>query len=173
MIHIKKARIIGAVGLAPALGLALPVAAANAATAHHPTAAERAKAVFNKRVRLPTLHGDRIDAADAACDSYYVASGHKGPFYAFAAYSTNCLHFAEGVLTKEQTKLEMRISVYKDFGKVDRQKLQYVHGTISDGTTAFWAYVNVAGAHELCEALVASSNVTDVKYGPVCISFSA
>lgn len=151
----KKVRYaIGALGAVPALGLMMPTANAAAAVTHTPGKA-------GKTVSLEHSKMARVDT----CGSGHHKTASKGIFEGEVFYSGSCMHETEGILGKAQTGLTMRTRLYSVNGT--KNYSHFVGGSIVGNATFFFDKVSKVD-HEACEALVANSNHTDVKYGPVC-----
>ena len=154
----KKVRyVIGAVGVAPALGLMMPAVNAAAAVTH--TAKKEGKTVSLVHSR-PDPGGVR-----RVCGGGHSKHATKGIFEGFVFYSGTCIHETEGILGKSQTGLSMRTRLYSTGG--GKNYSHFVPGSIVGGATCFFNVTNKVD-HEACEALVATNNHGDVKYGPVC-----
>jgi hypothetical protein len=147
----KKVRYaVGAVGLAPALGLAIPAANAAATTAYiHGHA--------GKTVRPLANCGDNQHQ-----DGYSVNGRISGGIY----YSNNlCVYKQLVTLFHYQTGLTERTRFYSGDGRLERTTWQA--GKVAPGSTRFSSFPNMY-AHQVCMALVANSNHNDVEYGPIC-----
>jgi hypothetical protein len=147
---------IGAVGIAPALGLMM-VPAANAATAAPHTAKDAGKTVSLQHGRTPFLNcgGGTTTSNLAASDQLYGYIRHSGL----------CVHSQQAIIYHSQKGLTERVRFYSIHGALVRTTWQAGH--IFRGFTSFYSIPNTT-AHQVCEVLVANSNHNNVKYGPAC-----
>ena len=156
----KKVRAVGLVGLTPAvMGLALPAANATAAVAHSPR--NGAKTVSLKQA------GQAQAVPLVQCKygrEQYATSTHTH-LTAHISYSHRCIAEQVAVLTKQQTGLTERTRYYSYSGT--RVLQTYTGGNLLNGQTSWTTFPNVY-AYKVCQALVANSNHSDIKYGPVC-----
>jgi hypothetical protein len=151
----KKVRYaIGAVGIAPALGLMM-VPAANAATAVPHTAKDAGKTVSLELGRTPLLN----------CSGAHAASNVNNGLNGYIYHTGSCVRSQQAILYHSQKGLTERIRFYSIHGARVRETWQ--PGAIFRGFTSFHSVPNIK-AHEVCEALVANSNHANVKYGPAC-----
>jgi hypothetical protein len=148
---------IGAIGVAPVLGLIIPAANAMAAV---PQISKNA----GKSVSLG--HGERPlvncghNHTKFASGSGLFAGGQIG-------YSgTTCIHSQWAELDKFQAGLTERVRFYSGAGALERTTWQAGHDI--DNQFTFFSSVPNLNGRMACEALVANSNHNDVKYGPVC-----
>jgi hypothetical protein len=157
----------GALAMTPALGALTP--AAHAATAGT-TATHSGKTVsLNHRITATAQ-----PSASSPC-VLHVASTITGKganmFSGFADHGgrghNSCVFGTRGVLWHSQTGLEMRTRLYKNGNEVYHG---YVHGhTLPDPlqTSFHSSHLNI-DATQVCEALVYSTALSKVAYGPVC-----
>jgi hypothetical protein len=153
---VKKVRYaVGAVGVIPALGLMVP--AANAATAVPRVAGGAGKTVALERGNEPLYgcgHGHTKYTGHASIGGQIGYSG------------TNCIHSQWAELFHYQTGLTERVRFYSGGGSLETTNWQAGHDI--DNQYTFFSSVPNLNAREVCEALVANGNHSDVKYGPVC-----
>lgn len=151
----KKVRYaIGAVGIAPALGLMM-APAANAATAAPHTAKDAGKTVSLELGRTPLLN----------CSGAHYASDFNNGMSGAIRFTGSCVRSQEAQIHHSQKGLTERVRFYSIHGTRVRETWQA--GNIFRGFTS-WHSVPNTRAHEVCEALVANSNHANVKYGPAC-----
>jgi hypothetical protein len=154
---------LGAAGLAPAVGLAIP--ATTAAAAVHPP---KAKA---KAVSLQHVVGHETKP-DLTCGSAFASYVHDGDLRLGVFWSSfACIHGVQGILNHRQVKLDMRTRIYSYPGG-PRVYSNYVGGYIppTQSYTGFSKDPNVYG-EQVCIALVESSHHSHVDYGPTCWSY--
>jgi hypothetical protein len=154
----KKVRYaIGAVGIAPALGLMMAPAAnaATAATAAPHTAKNAGKTVSLELGRTLLLN----------CNGVHAATNFNNGMSGAIRYSGSCVRSQEAQIHHSQKGLTERVRFYSIHGTRVRETWQA--GNIFRGFTSFHSVPNTR-AHEVCEALVANSNHANVKYGPAC-----
>jgi hypothetical protein len=148
--------VVAAAGMAPALGLMMPIANAATGPAHTPKDAATVKPV--KTVSKTPL---------VTCGSNHRSWASKGPLQGIIYYSGTCINTQVALLFRIQTGLTERVRYYSGGGYLEHT--YWLGGTIhkSEGLTSFRSVFNNY-AKKACEALVANSNHNDVKYGPVC-----
>ena len=157
----KKVRVAGLVGLAPTvMGLALPAAAhATAAVAHSPR---------NGAKTVSLARGGQAQASPLVACAYghlKDATSTRGYLRGQISYSHRCIAGQVGYLDKRQTGLTERARFYSANGT--RVGQTWHGGDILTSSTYFLSFPNIY-AYKVCQALVANSNHSDVKYGPVC-----
>jgi hypothetical protein len=157
--------LLGAAGLAPAVGFAMPATTA-AAAAHPPKAKTAAKTVSLSPV---ARHGVRPDITCPSSNVSYVSSGLLRLGVQFSGGA--CIHHVSGVLFKGHTGLEMRTRIYNIPGGT-RVFSNYVHGGLNllHSETFFNTSPNVYG-EGVCIALVESTHHSVVEYGPLCSDY--
>jgi hypothetical protein len=153
---VKKVRYaIGAVGVIPALGLMAP--AANAAAAAPRVAGGASKTVALERGNAPLY----------SCGHGHTKYAQNGSLGGEIGYSgTTCIHSQWAELDHFQKGLTERVRFYSGAGTLETTNWQAGHDI--DNQYTFFSSVPNLNAHKVCEALVANSNHSDVKYGPVC-----
>jgi hypothetical protein len=165
----KKVRLaLGAAGIAPALGVAAPAAAA----AHAPegpvanTAPAQGKTV-------------RVDPA-TGCVGKVATKAHSFSFsiWAYHTQASGCVGGVSGFLGSPVPGLSMRTRIYtiSAGGAKTRVFSQYRGGDIKDGQGTFFrqdVHTILGGVkQQVCAALVqAKPHRSNVEYGPVCVSF--
>lgn len=153
---------LGAVGLAPAVGM-LAAAPSAAAAGHAP--ARSAKTVSLQHLRRP-------DAPDTTCGSPSVTPAHRSThgLRLQVGHSGSCIHHVQGEIATGHTGLEMRTQVYSYDGGA-RVFQNFVKGSINllDSATTFVTNPNVYGS-EVCIALVESTHHSKIvdDWGPNC-----
>jgi hypothetical protein len=163
---VKKVRYaLGAIGIAPVIGMVMPVPTATAAT--------RVPVKTAKRVSLLDARGRTVP--DLTCHSPHVTSPHRSIHglriqVGYSNGDSGCIAQVHGEISTAKTGLEMRTRVYSVPG--GSQVFQnYVHGdaSILGGYTAFSTKPNVHG-EQVCIALVESKHHSVIvdSYGPVC-----
>jgi hypothetical protein len=158
----KKVRYaLGAVGLAPAIGLLMPAASTAAAQVHAPKAAKKVSLVHSQDNAVPA-----ITCGSGRQASFISGNGHLRELLNYSLRSGGCVHSVFGLLNRDQTGLEMRTRVYRSRGG-PRVFQHYVHGDAFFTGTSFTQVVNTAG-EQVCIALVQSAHLSHVDYGPVC-----
>jgi hypothetical protein len=173
----KKVRyVIGAAGIAPAIGLMWPAGAV--AAAHPPAAAARAvPAERAKAVRLPSVDGTSVDG----CTGHEVIRSHQGDLsiYIYHSSATHCVGGVSASLkntTRSGLLLRTRAYSYGNGGKT-RWLNSYVGGSIQHQYHLIHFY---QGIHQIrgrpvqvCEAVVYASAPSKVypNAGPICVSF--
>jgi hypothetical protein len=152
----KKVRYaIGALGVAPTLGLMMPTANAVAAVTHSPGKASKTVSLEHSKV-------PRIDT----CGHGHSKHGNKGSFEGIVYYSSGkCMHETEGILGKRQAGLSMRTRLYSANGT--KNYSHFVGGSEIGSATYFFDVVNRVDTMA-CEALTSQGPNHTVKYGPVC-----
>jgi hypothetical protein len=160
----KKVRYVigaaGALALTPALGAFTP--AAHAATAQG-AARHSAKAVSpNQSSTSPAVSKCGFQSPVSATTGQG-ANKFQGIAY-FSNPTGRCVDYTRGILYHSQTGLEMRTRLYRN-GKQVYQG--YVHGSANPLHTKFTSQPRVV-ADRACEALVYSTDLGHVAYGPVC-----
>jgi hypothetical protein len=168
--YMKKVRLaLGAMGVAPALGLIMPGAAVAATRAPAGTA-DPASHVRSKVVRLDTDTGCR--GTEMARKSYSELT-----LWAYHTPSTGCVGGVSEVLSQPQTHLYLRTRVYTINGGGTKTKVysNYTSGTINQGHTSFYQGIHhVYGGvkQQVCGALVVTTKLSSVQYPPICVSFA-
>jgi hypothetical protein len=155
----KKVRAIGLVGLAPTvMGLGLPAAHGAQTATHSPR---------NGAKTVSLLRDGRTQGPLAACAYGRVqyATSARDHITAHISYSHRCIDRQEVLLNKEQSGLAERVRYYSYNGT--RELQQFNRGYFVKGETSWTTYPEIF-AYEVCEALVANGNHSDVEYGPVC-----
>jgi hypothetical protein len=156
----KKVRAVGLVGLpATVMGLALPTANAAAAVAHSPR---------NGAKTVSLTHGGQAQASPLVACAYghlKDATSTHGHLKGQISYSHRCIAGQGAYLNKRQTGLTERARFYSYGGT--RVGQTWNAGDILTSSTYFLSFPNIY-AYKVCQALVANSNHSDVKYGPVC-----
>jgi hypothetical protein len=155
----KKVRyVIGAAGVAPALGLMIPAANAATAVTHAP------------KNPAKTVSFDHGNIPDIKCGSNKIAGvfSANGHFHGAFNYSgANCIHSQWASLNFSKTGLTERTRFYSGNGTLERTT--YQAGRIFHSPTyTFWSSVPNLNAHKVCQALVLNGNHNTVKYGPLC-----
>lgn len=156
----KKVKyMIGALGVAPALGMLMPAGNAAAAVTH--AAGKAAKTVS-------LAHAKTATAAAINCSPSNSRGGGVPSFAWSVFYSKDtCVSYDYGLLSAGQTGLYMRTRLYEN-------GVQYqgplVEGSISPfGNITTWSLVGIERkATKACGALVYENNTAKVAYGPVC-----
>jgi hypothetical protein len=160
----KKVRyMIGAAGalvLTPALGTLTPAA--------HAATGQSAARQSDKTV---SPNQSSTSPAVSRCGFLSNRSAHSGQgadeFQGFAYFSNptgQCVDYTRGILYHSQTGLEMRTRLYRN-GKQVYQG--YVHGSANPLHTTFSSQPRRV-ADQACEALVYSTDIGRVAFGPVC-----
>jgi hypothetical protein len=147
---------IGALGMAPALGLMIPAAAHAAATA--PQAPQGA----GKTVSLEQRTSPLVTCGNG---HYKTTLNNANNFRGTIHYSGTCIRSQQAVLYFSKKGLTERTRFYSGGGTLERTTWQAGH--IFRGFTSWYSLPNMY-AHEVCEALVLNSNHNTVKYGPDC-----
>ncbi|MGH3205794.1 MAG: hypothetical protein ACRDP5_27630 [Streptosporangiaceae bacterium] len=162
----KKVRYVigaaGALALTPALGTLTP-AVANAAATGQSVARQSGKTVSpNQSSTSPAV---------SRCGFQSPVSSHTGQGankFQGLAYASNptgrCVDYTRGILYHSQTGLEMRTRLYRN-GKQVYQG--YVKGSANPLHTKFTSQPRRI-ADQACEALVYSTDIARVAFGPVC-----
>ena len=152
---------IGAIGVAPALGLMMPAANAAATVPQAPGSAGKTVSLQHRLAAQP------VPLVNCASGRRQDATSTHGYMTASIAYSHRCINCQYVGLAKTQTGLTERTRFYSYKGALERTTWQEGHIHQLGGYTSFQSYPNLNG-YEVCEALVANGNHNDVKYGPIC-----
>jgi hypothetical protein len=155
----KKVRAVGLVGVAPAVvGLAIPVAHGAPAVTQSPR---------NGAKTVSLIRTDRSEAPLVTCGYGRITdkTSTRGYLETQISYSKRCIGGQEAYLFKRQAGLTERIRFYSANGAREASYLR--GGTIHVSSTYFVSFPNIY-AYEVCAALVANGNHSDVEYGPVC-----
>jgi len=151
---------IGAVGIAPTLGLVTPAATAAATVTHNPGGTGKTVSFRQDRDGVrPMLNCGRTHHA-------YVVSPKADISGSIYWSGTNCVNQVGAFLYKRQTGLTMRVRFYSGDGALEYTAWDD-NGTIGFTSTSWDSTANVY-AHKVCEALVANGNHNDVEYGGSC-----
>ena len=149
----KKVRYaLGALGVAPALGLLVPAANAATAQAHAP----------KQPVKTVSL---RNDAALIVCGNTTTHTASANRLHGRITYEGRCVHFQSAYITHSQNSLTERVRFYNSKGT--RIAQTRIGGHQGGGRTTFKSSPNVTDAFKVCEALV-FNNTSSVQFGPVC-----
>lgn len=159
----KKVRYaLGAVGLAPAIGV---LATAPSAAAAGTVPAGSAKTVSLQHFFAPAT-------PDITCGSPSITPAHRSThgLRLQVGHSLSCIHRVVGEISTDRTGLEMRTQVYSTKGGALIFQ-NFVHGSadIFNDTTTFSAFPNAFGT-EVCIALVESTHHSVIvnNWGPNC-----
>jgi hypothetical protein len=158
---VKKVRlVIGAAGIAPALGLIAP-ATANATTAltHSPKKAPKTVTLTHSNAPDYTCGSSKINGESWSKDYRYHAANTYG--------GTNCIHHQYASLDFAQTGLAERVRYYSGDGNQEGNTI-YLAGKINSGSSTLWQSYPNFNAAMVCQALVANGNHNTVEYGPLC-----
>lgn len=171
----KVSLAVGAVGVAPVLGLMVPAAAA-AAVHEQAGTAMTASQLRGKTVRLH----DAVAASCTGRDSTKKLSRyHSLTVWVYHTPSNGCIGGVSGYLTAVQGGLSMRTRAYKisTHGVKTQVYSHYHNGNEESGRGTFFyqgIHATFGGVtQQVCAALVSTGNHAVVNYGPVCVSFSA
>jgi hypothetical protein len=151
----KKVRYaLGALGVAPALGLLAPAANAAPAQAHAPKTPVKTVSLRNG---TPLI----------VCGATNAKNGSANHLHAHVTYQGHCVHFQSGYITHSQNSLTERVRFYNSVGtRIAQTKIP---GHQGGGRTTFKSSPNVTDVYKICEALVANGT-SSVNYGPVCVN---
>jgi len=157
---VKKVRLVGVIGLAPAaVGLAIP--AANAATAgpQVPKNAGKTVSLDHRMTPLITCGFNKTKIAASV--------RHNVKFTAAIAYSgKSCVSHQSAIIHGDfQTGRQERVRFYSGGGARIRQV--FIGGGEYGASTQFVSAPRTY-AHEVCQAVVAKSNHNNVEWGPLC-----
>jgi hypothetical protein len=151
----KKVRYaIGALGAVPALGLLAPAANAATAATHAPKPA-------GKTVSLRHAGAPAITCGHTANNGNFAlgVSGHIG-------YQQQCIHSQVARIFARHTGLAERVRMYNTSGR--RLFQTFIGGHLGANSTHWSSFPNIPGVHQVCQAIVANGNHSNVVYGPVC-----
>jgi hypothetical protein len=155
----KKVRLAMGVAAAPVLGMMV----APAAHAAPPAPGTRAGASVLRTHFYGRTHV--TPATDCGIGHGSSDISPHGNLLTGIVFSGNCVAYQFAALYKSQTGLTERIRFRNTAGKLLKQ--DFIGGTIANGITGFGSSPEYR-AYEVCQALVANSNHSDVKYGPNC-----
>jgi hypothetical protein len=147
---------IGALGVAPALGLMVPTGNAVAAVTHTP--GKTGKTVSLLHSRIP-----RVDTCGQGHSAH--AFSPNGNMKGVVYYSGECMHETEGILDRSRAGLSMRTRLYSDGG--GRVYSHRTGGSELGGATYFFQVVDRT-AGKACEALVSQGPSHKEIYGAPC-----
>jgi hypothetical protein len=169
----KKVRyVLGAVGIAPALGLMLPGTAV--AASHTP----------KKTVKTVSLEHSSAVSPDTGCGGHTAAKGKSGNFN-FSVWhtaSTKCVGGVNAWLANDAASgLVLRTRAYSisSLGTKTKWLSKYTGGSLAcrnDGEDCSIIYYQGihqvrANPEQVCEAIVYADDHTRVLRGPECVSF--
>lgn len=161
---LKKVHVMGALGAAP-LAMALAWPAMNAAAAVTNGAAHGSGSAAKK---VLAFRGDDPQRTPlAVCGSSHIVRhvSAGGQFSTSIGYSNSCVHYQAARLGHKAANLTERVKYYSKNGALERTV--FVHGNTFGSSTFFSSTPNIH-AHQVCQALVLTSNHNTVKYGPIC-----
>jgi hypothetical protein len=170
VVTVKKVRYaLGAVGLAPAMGMLMPAPTAAATAGHAP--AGTAKTVSLQHLR--GYRGYRADGVSSSpCLNRSIVRGNRSTHGLLLniGHSFSCVHRVIGELSTGHTGLDMRTQVYSRKG-LPLEFENYVKASIVNGITQFTTDPNVNGSY-VCIALVQSTHHSKIvnNWGPDCVS---
>jgi len=157
---------LSAIGIAPVIGLPMPMAHAAAAVTHSPKVAKTVSLVHNR-----THTG-----LAATCSSFYSPKKRSDSphnltervYYDQPAGELDCVAHVKGSIADHTASREMRTRIYSHPG--GNRTFQGFHsGTILANETSFNSYPNARG-DQVCIAIVSESFHSIVRAGPICIN---
>jgi hypothetical protein len=154
---VKKVRYaIGAAGIAPALGLMLPIANAAPAAAHTPRKAPK------------TVSLQHIGTA-TKCTGTFSRSIHASTpgFYASLAVAGNCMLSVTGHMHLSTSPWPLHIMTTRVYNHGVKVFSGHTNSLYDSGNISFAQHLGVRG-HRACETVALAKSPHKVLFGPVC-----